>query len=264
MKVGVYSIRSMSTGKVYIGSSINIIKRWCRHRTAFKSSKQSRILQEHYDQYGKEDLYYTVLELCTENELKIKEAYWINLLQTTHPEKGFNVHTEDSLKKSLGNKSLKIVKRKVLSSIMVVIINIETGNITKDLKNNLENQKAITKCLQYWYKPTKNCNRSYKGNIYVHEKYYDESFDYVNYKKPKAYVEKLEKIKKEIKPYSERNFNRIPVIACSKITGEEKIYASITECCLDLNLKYNKVLEVLRKEYRKYSHRNYYLTKIIS
>lgn len=71
--MGIYKIIS-PTGKIYIGQSIDIEKRW-----KYYSTKKTRIqpkLQNSFNKYGVERHSFEVVELCSENMLNERERYW--------------------------------------------------------------------------------------------------------------------------------------------------------------------------------------------
>ena len=60
---GIYQIKSIETGRVYIGSAINIKTRWNRHkRDLFKNVHHSSFLQRHYNKYGIDDLIFSIVK----------------------------------------------------------------------------------------------------------------------------------------------------------------------------------------------------------
>lgn len=61
---GIYSIKSKLNGKVYIGSSVDIYRRWEKHRAQLRTNKHhSQHLQNHFNKYGEQDLVFNVLEV---------------------------------------------------------------------------------------------------------------------------------------------------------------------------------------------------------
>jgi group I intron endonuclease len=74
---GVYIIRSISSDRAYIGSSIDIKRRFSEHLSSLRSGCHSNIyLQRHVDKYGAEDLEFLIVEFC--NDLIIREQYWMD------------------------------------------------------------------------------------------------------------------------------------------------------------------------------------------
>ena len=77
--VGVYKISS-NNGKCYIGSSINIKKRWREHRYYLnKNIHHSKKLQNYFNKYGIETLSFDIIELCDRKDLQKLEQFYIDL-----------------------------------------------------------------------------------------------------------------------------------------------------------------------------------------
>lgn len=80
-QTGIYKITCTATGKVYIGSSINITKRWKSHQRELKNNKhKNRSLQEDYNKYGESYFNYTVIEICPPHALKLAEQIVLDKL----------------------------------------------------------------------------------------------------------------------------------------------------------------------------------------
>lgn len=88
-KPGIYAIRLRLDGRVYVGSASNISKRWSRHRKDLRDGKHpNKHLQAAWGKYGEGAFDWQVLELTT--SLTEREQYWIDHLEATSDEKGFN------------------------------------------------------------------------------------------------------------------------------------------------------------------------------
>lgn len=70
---GIYKITNLITGKVYIGQSVDILRRWRQH----KHSSFSYPLYEDFKKYGLDNFSFEVLEECQEDELNAKEKEYI-------------------------------------------------------------------------------------------------------------------------------------------------------------------------------------------
>lgn len=82
LKSGIYQILNEINGESYIGSSVNIIERWQRHRKDLKGNRHhSRFLQRAYNKYGVENFKYLVLEFCEKNILAERENYYLDCLK---------------------------------------------------------------------------------------------------------------------------------------------------------------------------------------
>ena len=81
MKIsGIYQIQSkIKPERIYIGSAINIQKRWWVHLQQLKSNKHhSKKLQWHYNKYGKFDLVFSILIGCNKEDLINNEQIYID------------------------------------------------------------------------------------------------------------------------------------------------------------------------------------------
>ena len=76
---GIYSIKSLSNGRIYIGSAINISERVYEHLKRFREGKHCNVhLQNTYDKYGEKDLEFGILYFCKPEELIEKEQEFID------------------------------------------------------------------------------------------------------------------------------------------------------------------------------------------
>jgi group I intron endonuclease len=83
MITGVYKIASIAKpDRIYIGSSIDIYKRWEQHlRNLRKDKHHSQKLQRHFNKYGKSDLVFSVIIGCDKDELINVEQYYIDIYE---------------------------------------------------------------------------------------------------------------------------------------------------------------------------------------
>lgn len=73
MKSGVYIIRNLVNGKVYIGSSIDIDKRFKSHIKQLENNQHQSKFQRAWNKYGKRNFQFDVLELLSFNNDNINE-----------------------------------------------------------------------------------------------------------------------------------------------------------------------------------------------
>lgn len=104
---GIYSIFNRITGKRYVGSSIDIGKRWYDHRLELKNGTHgNEILQNSWSKYGEGAFEFEVLEqLDYADALIAREQYWIDHLKVTDRSRGYNIclfagHSRRGLKSS--------------------------------------------------------------------------------------------------------------------------------------------------------------------
>lgn len=74
-KSGIYRIKNIITGDCYVGSSVNIEKRWKEHQRRLKNNKHCNPkLQASYNKYGIDAFVYNVLDYC-ENILEREQMF---------------------------------------------------------------------------------------------------------------------------------------------------------------------------------------------
>lgn len=79
MKSGVYKIQNILNGKLYIGSSGNIGKRICYHKSLLRRNKHHSIhLQNSYNKNGIQSFVFSIIELCGIEDLVVREQFWID------------------------------------------------------------------------------------------------------------------------------------------------------------------------------------------
>lgn len=89
---GVYFIRNTLSNKVYVGSSINILRRWTTHKRELKAGRHhSILLQRSFDKHGEEAFEYCLAESTISAKQMIKlEMKWIKMLNAVN--NGYNIN----------------------------------------------------------------------------------------------------------------------------------------------------------------------------
>lgn len=89
---GIYAIRNAASGKVYVGSALNIQRRWWQHQSRLKlGNHHSRKLQAAWNKHGPSSFSFEVLELVSDADVLIaREQHWIDSLEA-HGPKGYNM-----------------------------------------------------------------------------------------------------------------------------------------------------------------------------
>jgi len=77
---GIYQIQSKrKPERIYIGSAVNIHKRWGRHLFYLRKNKHpNKKLQRHYSKYGEVDLMFLILLGCEKIDLLKVEQYFLD------------------------------------------------------------------------------------------------------------------------------------------------------------------------------------------
>jgi group I intron endonuclease len=89
---GVYQIRCVPTGKIYIGSAVDLKARWDIHRRKLRRGDHHNAhLQYAWDKYGEASFEFLVLEYVDKPELLQAEQKWIDRTGCADREVGFNV-----------------------------------------------------------------------------------------------------------------------------------------------------------------------------
>jgi group I intron endonuclease len=114
---GIYQIVNTVNGKRYIGSAVDLRRRWNSHRShAARGVHHSHILQAAWNKYGPGAFSFTIIERCDRENILAREQYYINTLlpeynialTVTAPMSGMN-HTPEA--KALISKLLRGRKR---------------------------------------------------------------------------------------------------------------------------------------------------------
>ena len=81
---GIYKVTNKINGKVYIGQSVDIGKRWRQHMTA----KDDIYFHKAIQKYGVENFEWEVIEQCKRKDLDEREIHWIEYYDSFN--KGYN------------------------------------------------------------------------------------------------------------------------------------------------------------------------------
>jgi group I intron endonuclease len=78
---GVYRIRNVVNGHCYVGSAINLVRRWCNHRSRLRSGRHhSKRLQSAWNRYGEASFVFELLIRCAPEDLLFYERRAISVL----------------------------------------------------------------------------------------------------------------------------------------------------------------------------------------
>lgn len=92
--IGIYKITNQVNGKVYIGQSVCIERRWNEHKArAFNLNNKDydKPFYRSIRKYGVGNFNLEVLEECKQEELNEKEMYWIKYYDATNKKRGYNI-----------------------------------------------------------------------------------------------------------------------------------------------------------------------------
>lgn len=82
MASGIYKIECVTSGSFYIGSAVNIKRRWKAHRHALRyGRKPPPRLYNAWHKYGEGAFKFSIVEACAEEKLLEREQYYIDTLK---------------------------------------------------------------------------------------------------------------------------------------------------------------------------------------
>ena len=217
--IGIYKITNQINGKIYIGQSIDIEKRWEDHK--YYNSNEKTKLQYALQKYGVSNFSFEIIELCKQEELNEKEIFWISYYNSY--EDGYNM--------TLGGSSFSFItdidEQKIIDNYLI------TKSIRKTSELLQINRDTIRKYLEKNNIPyEKNC--SAPKQIYMVNPYNLEIIKtFPSIKDAAAYVKVSDSairkaLKKDKQPYSggyfwildKNNTQLIPLSSTKKIDNK--------------------------------------------
>jgi group I intron endonuclease len=92
MKSGIYKIVNIITGIFYIGSAVDLIKRWQDHQSDLYLNKhRNSYLQNAWNKYDPDAFQCIILETCPKDWLLVREQYYIDNLNACDRSIGYNI-----------------------------------------------------------------------------------------------------------------------------------------------------------------------------
>lgn len=115
MKVsGIYKITNTVNGKVYVGSAVNVQRRWFEHKNHLQNQKHhSQHLQRAWNSYGESVFAFELIESVNKEDLIQREQHWMDLLRA-FGKHGYNVSPKAG--SSLGIKRSDETRRRISQS----------------------------------------------------------------------------------------------------------------------------------------------------
>lgn len=91
---GIYKIKNLLNGKVYIGQSIDIKRRFKDHKKEIKNNNVYPLYHS-IRKYGIENFEFNVIEHVSNNdELNIKEQFWVDYYKSFNRSYGYNIRID--------------------------------------------------------------------------------------------------------------------------------------------------------------------------
>ena len=135
--VGIYKITNRINGKIYVGQSNNIKRRFWEHQNRGAASRIP--VDAAIEKYGSENFQYDIIEECLVEKLNERETYWIKYFNSI--ENGYNL-SEGGNQQSIGSNN----GRAILTEEDVKIIRIAYNNHEhrKDVYEQFKNKIAFS------------------------------------------------------------------------------------------------------------------------
>lgn len=141
--IGIYKITNNINGKIYIGQSNNIQRRFSEHQNRGATSRIP--VDVAIQKYGKENFSFEIIEECTIEQLNQRETYWINHFNSI--ENGYNCSVGGD-QQSIGNNN----GRAILTENEVKIIRTAYNNHErrKDVYKQFEDKITFSSFARVW------------------------------------------------------------------------------------------------------------------
>lgn len=141
--IGIYKITNNINGKIYVGQSNNIQRRFLEHKNRGTISRIPVDIA--MQKYGKENFSFEVVEECTIVQLNQKEMHWINYFNSV--ENGYNCSIGGE-QQSVGNNN----GRAILTDDEIKIIRTayNSHERRKDVYEQFKDKIAFSSFAQIW------------------------------------------------------------------------------------------------------------------
>lgn len=92
---GVYTITHIPSGRIYVGSSNHIYKRWSTHKSALDNNRhENGYLQNAWNKYGSAQFRFEIVQVISGQELGQAEKQWMTKTNCLNRSKGFNIYPD--------------------------------------------------------------------------------------------------------------------------------------------------------------------------
>ena len=181
---GIYYIKNLNNGKIYIGSTKCFKNRYYQHCSKLKNNKHHNIiLQNIYNKYGKEILEFGIVEIVSTDIIE-KETFYINYYQAC--ENGYNINptpiNSPSNLPNVKNKISKTLKEKYNNKELLPTLGcFKKGNTpwnknktyTESEKDKMKVPKTRSKALEIAWENSKLYQRAIANEIHVYDVEYN-------------------------------------------------------------------------------------------
>lgn len=164
-KSAVYAIRNIASGRVYVGSTASVDRRWNAHRHNLRKGKHhSPTLQRSWDKHGADAFSFEILEKVDDvDRLLEREQHWIDELKAADPDLGFNVAPVAGTRRGVPQPSSMVEKLRAerLGIPKSVEHRIKIGDAQRGrARDEEENRKTSEGLKRYWADPERRAEQS--------------------------------------------------------------------------------------------------------
>jgi group I intron endonuclease len=150
---GIYKVTNKITGKFYIGSSKDINKRWYDHRNELSKNKHCNMkLQNAWNYYGADAFEFTMIENTTEEDLLIRELFYLDMFKPYLRDIGYNIVNIAGGGDSFTHHPNKELLREKYSNMWSGEGNPFYGHKHSNQSIELQKQKAAGRYTLEWFK----------------------------------------------------------------------------------------------------------------
>lgn len=158
--IGIYKYENKENGKIYIGRSVNIMRRKWEH---IKNPSPYSYFDQTLKKLGEDSFYFDIIEECTIDNIKERERYWIEYYKSYAPENrdtGYNLTRGGEEYRSDENPWAKLNIKEVEEIIeKLANTSISIQQLSKDYRVHYNTISDINRC------KTWNWLHNYKENI---------------------------------------------------------------------------------------------------
>lgn len=134
---GIYIIKNLTNGKVYIGQSKDVSARLRRHKWNLRRGTHRNLyLQNAFCKHGEKAFSFGVVCECTEDELDSRERAWIEWFGSTNRKHGYNLETGGNALKTLSDETRRKIAETVKGTIRPPRSDEHRRNLSKSHKGH--------------------------------------------------------------------------------------------------------------------------------
>jgi len=213
---GIYKIENIINGKVYIGQSINIYKRWSEHKRNLNNVNNKHpndYLQKSWDKYGRDNFTFEIIEKCSVANIDEKEILYIQQYKSHIRTFGYNIELGGCYTKIMSEETKRKISIANKNPSKETRLKISIGNTGKRHGEtrgtySIDDIKLICRLLQSGLSPS-TINKEYGySRITVSDIKNKKTWKYISYDYNFENIDSYSSIEREVVQY-DLSFNKI-------------------------------------------------------